>query len=779
MATVQQALAPSSSLTRTDGKPSLGLAITKTSSGNTVTISQVIKNQLPDLQKKLGGDAKITVISDQAPYIQTSVNDLSKEGLIGAGFAILVILVFLFSIRSTLVTAISIPLSIIIALIGLWVGGYSLNILTLGGLTIAIGRVIDDSIVVLENIYRHLLSGQDKLTSVLSGVREVAVAVTASTLTTVAVFLPIAFTTGIVSEFFRPFAITVTVALLASLFVALTIIPVLAYWFLKAPKRSSQQDAHEKMTLLERGYVPMIGWVTKHRVITLTAAFLLLVGTFALYPRLATNFFGSSSQNTLTISQQLPPSTSMDQTNQAAQKIEAVLASTQGVQNYQVTIGSGGSLVGFSSSTGGSNTATFSVTTDPNGDQAAIQQTLNNRLKALNDVGTVTLSASQQGGTSATIAVNIQAPDEQVLKQATLQVLNAVKQAPDTANVSSNLADASPLIDIHVDPQKASQHGLTAIQVAQSLRTVYTGTTVTQVTINGVQQDLDLKLGTPVDSVQKIQDLLLPTPIGSVRVGDIATVSQINGPTQITHIDTTRTATVSATATSQNVGAVSSDIQKRINQLKLPDGATVSLGGVTSQQQQAFQSLGLALLAAILLVYLVMVATFRSLLQPLILLVSIPFAGTGSILLLLATHTALGAPALIGLLMLIGIVVTNAIVLLDLVQQYRKKGLDARTAVIEGGRRRLRPILMTAIATILALLPMALGLSQSGGFISVPLAIVVIGGLTSSTFLTLLLVPTLYIVVEDLRGRSGKISEDGQSDQQQTEVEQPMQQQLA
>ncbi|HEY4388416.1 MAG TPA: efflux RND transporter permease subunit, partial [Ktedonobacteraceae bacterium] len=235
-------------------------------------------------------------------------------------------------------------------------------------------------------------------------------------------------------------------------------------------------------------------------------------------------------------------------------------------------------------------------------------------------------------------------------------------------------------------------------------------------------------------------------------------------PTQITHIATNRSASISAQVAGENVGAVSSDVQKRLDALKLPNGASVSMGGITVEQNDAFRSLGIALAAAILLVYLVMVATFRSLLQPVILLISIPFAGTGSIVLLLATHTALGAPALIGLLMLIGIVVTNAIVLLDLIDQYRRRGLDARNAVVEGGRRRLRPILMTAIATILALTPMALGLNGSSGFISGPLAIVVIGGLSTSTVLTLLLVPTLYVAIEDIRGRfhptpPGKLSE--------------------
>lgn len=756
VATVAQTLAPSSSITRTNGKPSIGIAVTQTNDGNTVSISNAIQNQIPSLEQKLGNNAKIFITYDQSPYVTNSVNGLVREGLIGAAFAILVILVFLFSLRSTLVTAISIPLSIVIALIGLWIGNYSLNILTLGGLTIAIGRVVDDSIVVLENIHRHLQrdGDGDKLATVLGAVREVAGAVTASTITTVAVFLPIAFTSGLVGELFSSFAITVTIALLASLFVALTIIPVLAYWFLKSPKQAGKvKEPHaERGPILEKAYIPAVSWVTKHRVITLICAFALFVASISLVPRLGTNLFDNSSQNTFTITQTLPTSSSLAQTDVAAQKVEAALSGVQGVQTYQVTVGSTGSASSTISGGSGTNTATFAVTTDPNADQLALQQTVQDRLNALTDAGTLTLSAGQ-GFNSSGIQVNVQASDDAALRAAAQMVLNAVQQAPNTANVSSNLTDAAPLINVQIDPTKALAHGLTAAQVGQTLRLIYSGATVTKVALNGAQEDVDIQLGTPANTVQEMQNLLIPTATGAVKLSDVASVTQIDGPTQITHLNAMRTATISATATTSNVGAVSNDIQQRINKLSLPSGASVSLGGVTASQSQAFSSLELALLAAILLVYLVMVATFRSIVQPLILLVSIPFAATGSILLLLVTHTTLGAPALIGLLMLVGIVVTNAIVLLDLVNQYRAKGLSAREAVIEGGRRRLRPILMTAIATILALLPMALGLSKSSGFIAGPLAIVVIGGLTTSTILTLLLVPTLYVIVEDIKAR--------------------------
>jgi len=761
VATVQQDLAPSTTLTRTNGKDSLGVSITKSSSGNTVSISQNIQKQISSLESKLGNGAQITIVSDQAPSISSAVNSLVREALIGAVFAILVILVFLFSIRSTLVTAISIPLSIVIALIGLWIGNYTLNLLTLGGLTIAIGRVVDDSIVVLENIYRHMNNGEEKSVAIPAAVKEVAGAVTSSTLTTVAVFLPIAFVGGIVGELFSPFAVTVTVALLASLFVALTIIPVLAYWFLKTPKntpaKTAQQNGHERVGPLERAYIPMLRWVTGHKAITLIVAFLLFAGSLTLIPSLGTNFFSASQQNTFTVSQTLPVGTSLSKTNDATKKIEAVLAGTKHVQFYQVTVGGGtGGFSAISGASGSGNVANFSVTTDANVDQKVIQQQVQKDLNGLTDVGTLKIAVSQGGPSSSGITVNVQASNDATLRQASQQVLTAVSQVPNTANASSNLTDAAPLINVQVDPAKASTHGLTASQVGLLVREIYTGTTVTTVTLNGTQENVSLLLGSQATSVDAMKDLLLPAATGNVKLSDVADVTQTKGPTQISHIGGVRTATINADVTTDNTGAVSTAVQKKLSALHLSSGATYSLGGVTSNQSQAFSGLGLALLAAIVLVYLIMVGTFRSLIQPLILLVSIPFAATGSILLLLATHTQLGVPALIGLLLLIGIVVTNAIVLLDLVHQYRLKGLDARSAVLEGGSRRLRPILMTAIATILALTPMASGLSQSSGFIAAPLALTVIGGLTTSTLLTLLLVPTLYVLVEGRGGRANK-----------------------
>jgi len=762
VATVEETVTPQSSITLTNGKPSLGISIVKTTNGNTVSVSKGVNAKLSSLEQQLGHNASIVVISDQAPSISQSVNETVREGIIGAIFAIVVILIFLLSIRSTLVTAVSIPLSIVIALIGLYVGGYTLNLLTLGGLTIAIGRVVDDSIVILENIYRHLQQGEEKKVAIPRAVREVAGAVTASTLTTVSVFLPIAFTGGLVGELFSSFAMAVTIALLASLFVALTIVPVLAYWFMKSPQPGQViKSEHENISFLDRWYVGLVSWVTGkrwQRLVTILGAIAILIVSVGLSRNLQTNFIGSSGQGTVSVSLTMPTSSSLTVTENAAKTVEQSIATVPGIQSYQTVIGSGGGALAALVGGGSSNSATITITPTTSTNLTTFQNAVQQKLNGLKNVGTLQISGNQSGlGGSSDLQVNVQNADTTSLRQATQQIQNAIAPISGLTDVSSNLANAAPEINITVNPQKATQYGLTPAQVAQDLRTVYSGTQATTITLDGTQQNVELYAGTQATTVSDIQNMLIPTGTGgTVALKNVATVQQIAGPTQITHTNTYRTSTVTGTITASNVGAVSRDVQQKIKALSLPAGTTVSYGGVTSDQSSAFNNLGIAVLIAILLVYCIMVATFGSLLQPIILLIAIPFAATGSLILLLITNTPLGVASLVGFLMLVGIVVTNAIVLLDLVRQYRRQGMDARTAVIEGGRHRLRPILMTAVATILALMPMALGIGgNSSGFISGPLAVVVIGGLTTSTILTLLIVPTLYVIVEGARGRAG------------------------
>ncbi|GAA4250934.1 efflux RND transporter permease subunit [Dactylosporangium darangshiense] len=767
VATVELKTEDATSITRTDGKESLGISVTASPDGNAVKISHAVQDKLAELQKSLGGDTKITTIFDQAPFVEQSIKSLSTEGALGLLFAVLVILLFLFSIRSTLVTAVSIPLSVVVALIGLWVGDYSLNLLTLGALTIAVGRVVDDSIVVLENIKRHLEYGEAKVQAILTGVKEVTGAVVASTLTTVAVFLPIGLVGGLAGELFRPFAVTIAVALLASLFVSLTVVPVLAYWFLRPPRALAVEEREviearalekERRSALQRTYVPVVSWVTRSRFTrwaTIGFAVLVFIATMGLASLLKTNFIDQSGQTEFSISQELPLGSSLATTDAAAKKIEGMLAARGDIKAYQATIGASAGF-GFAGAQS-TNTANFSVTAKDNSDVEQIVEELRGQIGAAGtSLGTVKVTAGGGGGGSSDqLEVIVKANNPDDLAKAAGQVQEAMKGTKGIADVESNLAASNPRIDVHVRRDVAAKYGLSDAAVGGIVSAAYRGQTLTQLTVDGAQRDLVLRAGPAPASLDQLKALTIPVP-GTppfVRLDQIADVKQDSGPVAITRIDGNRSASVTGRSSGDSLSKVSSDLQASLDKLSLPAGATVTLGGVSQQQADTFGQLGLAMLAAIAIVFIIMVATFRSVAQPLILLISIPFAATGAIALLLATKTPLGLPAMIGVLMLIGIVVTNAIVLMDLINQYRESGMPVREAVIEGGRRRLRPILMTAVATICALLPMAIGLTGEGGFISQPLAIVVIGGLVSSTLLTLVLVPTLYTMVETTNER--------------------------
>ncbi|KAF2412098.1 hydrogenase expression protein [Microbacterium sp. B35-04] len=759
VATVVEETDPVTTVSRVNGEPALTIAVTKLPSANTVDVSRGVLAILPDLEESLDG-AEFTVVFDQAPYIQESIDTLAKEGLLGLVFAVLVIFVFLLSVRSTLVAAISIPTSLLITFIGLQAFGYSLNILTLGAITIAIGRVVDDSIVVIENIKRHYVGDSDKKTAILRGVREVASAITASTIVTVAVFLPIAFVGDVTGELFRPFAMTVTIAMTASLFVALTIVPVLAYWFLKPGKQIldaegvaiDPEDPAAPPSRLQKSYLPILRWTLKHSWVTLALAVLVLVGTIAAAPFMKTNFLGDSGQNTFTMTQDIGPAPSLEAESAAAEQVEEVLLGIDGIETVQVSIGSSGSALRDAFSGGGSG-ITYSITTDSGADQVALREEVQEAVADLDDAGEITVAAGGGGFGSTDIAIDVTAPDSDTLQTATDAVIDAVDGAEGVGQVSSNLAASLPYIAVTVDRDKAAQLGLSEVAVGALVSNTMQPQSIGTVEIDDTSLTVYLAASETPASLDELRQLQVPSATGPIALEEVATVEQSEGPTSITTEAGERTSTVTVTPSTDDLATASASVTTALADADLPASADATLGGVVTQQQDAFSQLGLALLAAILIVYIVMVATFKSLRQPLLLLVSVPFAATGAILLQIITGVPLGVASLIGVLMLIGIVVTNAIVLVDLVNQYREKGLSAHDATVAGGSRRLRPILMTALATIFALTPMALGITGQGGFISQPLAIVVIGGLVSSTVLTLLVLPTLYNLVEGAKER--------------------------
>ncbi|MDX3374095.1 efflux RND transporter permease subunit [Streptomyces sp. ME02-6991-2A] len=757
VAEVKQEPSTAVSITRTNGKPSLAVMATMDKDGSAVAISDAVQDKLPDLRKDLGAGAELTVVSDQGPAVSKSISGLTTEGALGLVFAVLVILVFLASIRSTLVTAVSIPLSVVLALIVLWTRDLSLNMLTLGALTIAIGRVVDDSIVVLENIKRHLGYGEERHAAIITAVKEVAGAVTSATLTTVAVFLPIGLVGGMVGQLFGSFSLTVTAALLASLLVSLTVVPVLSYWFLRAPKGTPEDAAEarrlaeekEAASKLQRLYVPVLRFATRRRVTSLVIAAAVLIATFGMLPLLKTNFFDAGEQEVLTVKQELAPGTSLQAADEAARKVEKVLTDDKGVKDYQVTVGSSGFMAAFGGGTG-SNQASYQVTLKDAADYEDAQDRIDEALGKLDGIGDTTIAAGDGFG-SQDLSVVVKASDAEVLKKAAEAVRTEVATIKDVTDVQSDLAQSVPRISVTAN-ETAAAAGFDSTTLGGIVAGAVRGTPAGSATLDDTERDIVIKSARPTATMAELKAL----PLGPVKLGDIATVELVPGPVSMTRIDGQRAATITAKPVGDNTGAVSTTLASKIDALDLPEGATATIGGVTEDQNEAFAKLGLAMLAAIAIVFMLLVATFRSLIQPLILLVSVPFAATGAIGLLLITGTPLGVPAMIGMLMLIGIVVTNAIVLIDLINQYRDRGLGIVEAVIEGGRHRFRPILMTALATIFALLPMALGVTGEGGFISQPLGVVVIGGLISSTLLTLLLVPTLYAIVELRKERRAK-----------------------
>ena len=757
--------APVTTIARTNGKESLAVSIVKTPDGNSVAVSSGVEKLIPDLEEALGGGVTVTTIFDQAPFIEKSIKDLTTEGLLGLSFAVLIILVFLLSFKSTIITAISIPTSVLITFIGLSFADYSLNLLTLGALTISIGRVVDDSIVVIENINRHLSYGEKRRKAIMTAVKEVAGAITASTITTVAVFLPIALVDGLVGELFRPFAFTVAIALLASLLVSLTIVPVFAYWFLRMPKRLRAakeadpknfekkqriaEEEREKKSILQRAYLPILRGSTRRPWLTLFAAVLILGYTFSLVPLLKTNFIDGGGSNQFTARLTMPSSTTFEEQDAAAKDVEQQMLALDGVKIVQTTVGSAADgRVAFGAAARG---IAFSITAEEDASIEDLQaQVLNLETPADSEITT-----SQGGGfgSSETIDIEISASDKSLLQDAVNQVAESMKGLENITAITTTLEADERVMEIKVDREKAASYLLTETQVtgivASQLRPSPLGTLrieeqETQVFIAGQQ--------TP-ESIDEVRAIRIPTFQGLVRLDEIASVEEVLKPTSITSQKGNRTAEVQLTPEGDDLGAITVAINERLAEIELPLGVEATVGGAAADQAESFQQLGLALLAAVAIVYIVMVATFSSLIQPLLLLISIPFAATGALGLLIITDTPLGVPALIGMLMLIGIVVTNAIVLIDLVNQYRKEGRSVIQSLFDGARQRLRPILMTALATIFALTPMALGLTGDSGFISKPLAIVVIGGLFSSTLLTLILVPTLYWLVEGRRER--------------------------
>ena len=750
------------SISRTNGRPSLGIGVLKDPDANTVDVTRGVLEGL-DALTELPPDIEIETIINDGPEIQAQIESLQREGLFGFLFAVAVVFAFLITLRPTvfrglsltlrptIVIGLSIPLSIFTGILLMGAQGMTLNFMTLGGLAISVGRVVDDSIVVLENVYRHIQRGEDRITAALEATREVAPAITASTLTTIVVFAPLALIQGLVGSFFFPFALTVSFALVASLLVALTAVPVLGVLLIRPgdlPGRVAEEEGVDHETWMQRAYTPVLLWALRHKLATLVSAFALTVGSLALIAVIPIALFSSGAQRFLAIEMTLPPGASIERTLEAVGQLEGTLArlSSEGtVETYLTTIGNSEGAFAPGGGVGGAGRANVFVrlTEDAPDD---IAEKL--RVELAGDGRTVAVSELSDGPPTSGLEVSVTGSDYEAVSDVASRLAVEFGQIDGIVNVSSNITESRDEVVITVKPSEAAALGLTARMVALQVNQFLVGQPVTQVDLDGARTDVVLKgQAEDVDRVDKVEGLVIIGPLGSARLGEIADVALEEGPVTISRSDGRRSANITGDITDENTQAVGVDVQAKIDAIALPPGVDVTSGGIFRQIEEGFQDIFLAMAAGVILVYLVMAASLGALRNPFVIITSLPLALIGALAALAITGRTLGLPAMMGVLLLIGIVVTNAIVLIAFVEQLRERGMSVHDALVRGGRVRLRPILMTAFTTSFALLPLAAFVSNAGGILGAELATVVIGGLMTSTFLTLVVVPVVYTLM--------------------------------
>ncbi|WP_342688312.1 efflux RND transporter permease subunit [Bacillus pumilus] len=752
------------SISRTNGKDSIGLQIVKGSDANTVSVAEAVTKELEKFKKDNKG-IKVSTTYDQAEPIKESVSTMLNKAIIGAIFAIIIIMLFLRDIKSTLISVISIPLSLLIAVLILNQLDITLNIMTLGAMTVAIGRVVDDSIVVIENIYRRMALKDEPLKGkelVKEATKEMFIPIMSSTIVTIAVFLPLALVGGMIGELFIPFALTIVFALMASLLVAITIVPMMAHSLFKKNLYGTAKKVKEhKPSKLAGGYRRVLNWTLNHKWITSGIAILMLVGSLFLAPLVGVSFLPQEAEKTAMVTYTPEPGQTREQAIDETEKAEEYLIKRDHVNTVQYSLGSSNALT--ASVGGNSNGALFFVQYDE--DTPNFDKEKDKVVKALQDKTSKGEWKSQDfssAGASNTVTYYVYGDKVSDIEGTVKDVENILKDEKNLKNVSTSLSEKYDEYTFNADQEKLAKLGLTASQIAQAIAPQNSETTLTKVTEDG--KELDVNLQTEKDEYKSKKDLenkKITTPTGQeVRIGDVVKVRNGTTANTVTKRDGKIYAEVSGDMTTDDVSSVTQDVQKKVDKLDLKSGVTIDTGGVSADIEESFTQLGLAMLAAIAIVYLVLVITFGGGLAPFAILFSLPFTIIGALVGLFLAKETISLNAMIGLLMLIGIVVTNAIVLIDRVIHKEKEGLSTREALLEAGTIRVRPILMTALATIGALLPLALGFEGGSQIVSKGLGVTVIGGLASSTLLTLVIVPIVYEVLSKFKRKKKYVEED-------------------
>jgi hydrophobe/amphiphile efflux-1 (HAE1) family protein len=781
VAKVEDGAADQNEIVRVNGQRGVFLRIFKQPGANTIAVVDAIRAAMPRL-RGVPGNVKLAISFDQSSYIRSAVSALQHEAIQGGILAIVVILIFLVSLRATGIVAVAIPLSIVATFVLLYSTGNTLNVFTMGGLALGVGRLVDDSIVELENIHRHLGMGQSRRQAVLAAAQEVAMPIFVSTVTTIVVFLPVLFITGIARYLFLPLAMTIAFSLVMSFFVSRTVTPLLCYYWLK-PGHAEQKGIGGAITRtldgLDHGYARALSWALRHRLVTVLGIIAFFVGTMFLKSKIGSEFFPDSDESQFTINYKAPIGTRVEKTEQVAMRIEKVVADTLA----PVADAKGGKTDIFTtmlSDVGlpAGRTAVFSGNTGSHAGNMQINL-VPRTLRPISDVvATEKVRAALRDavpgtqvfyftggivkrilnfGASAPIDVEILGYDLEQAARYAKEVAAKMQKVvgPDgrqlLADVQVSREENSPQLDVKVDREKAGVLGLSEENIAQTVLAGLLGNTqflpipfTDQKT--GNEYFINVRMDDKYRShVSDLGDLFVRTPQGNVvDLDTVASIQRASGPVLIDRKYLQRIVHVSANvAPTADLGVASEATQAAIAEVPAPEGFSAQLGGQTIEQQKAFKGLLFAALMALALVYMVLASQFRSLVDPLVIMFSVPLGISGVFLMLYATGTKLSVNSFMGIIMMVGIVVSNGVLLVDFANVLRSRGKSLMEATVEAGRTRLRPILMTTIATVVGLVPMALGIGE-GSETNLPLARAVIGGLMVSTVFTLFLVPALY-----------------------------------
>ncbi len=748
-------------ISRTNGADSITMSIQKQSGRNTVQVSESIQREVERLQRDYP-NTKIDVVLDTADFIVQSINTVAQNAILGSLLAVLILYIFLKNLRTTLIIGVAIPISLVTSFILLFFNGITLNMMTLGGLALAVGMLVDSAIVVLENIFRFNSEGYSREEAAIQGASEVGMAITASTLTTIAVFVPIMFVEGIVGTIFRDFALTVTLSLAASLVVSLTLIPMLSSKIMKVSER--EKGKKRKLQPLYNAfdgvydrvdgtYRKMLSRSLHKRKLTLFIALAIFVGSIASLFVVGMEFLPSTDEGMINMSIGLPLGSDIDKVDEITKKVEEELLDIPELDIISTSIGGGNMMMGM----GGGGDSSISMLLIPLSERdrstAQVAEEIRRRVKEIPgaEISVSEASSTAMIGSGNPINISIKGPELDELERISEDIKDLVESVNGTREVTTSLSDSMPEIQVLVNKEIAATYGLTAAQVATSVRNNAAGNIVTRLKQGGEEIDVVIRsVGGVTESMGSFQYMEISTPTGTnIPLSQIADVTVEKGPTAINRENQERVVSVSSQIVDRDLNSIVTDVEARLQGYTMPDGYSYSIGGENEEMIDAFQQLGLALALAIVLIYMVMAAQFESLIYPFIIMFTIPLAFSGGALGLFLTGRSLGVTALIGVIILSGIVVNNGIVLIDYINTLRKQGMERREAIETAGPIRLRPILMTSLTTILGLIPITLGIGE-GAELMAPMGSVVIGGLILSTVLTLVVVPVMYTILDDM-----------------------------